>query len=124
MKTAVIFPGQGSQKIGMGKELALSSPEAKEIFDRVDEALGEDLSGLIWEGDIKTLTETRNAQPALMTTSIAILAALEARGFNSDKDVDFMAGHSLGEYTALCASNSLSLEDTAKLLRILSLIHI
>ncbi|MEE2774814.1 MAG: ACP S-malonyltransferase [Pseudomonadota bacterium] len=118
MKTAIVFPGQGSQTVGMGKDLAFSYPEAKEIFERVDEALSENLSGLIWEGDIEKLTETQNAQPALMATSMAILASIKVHGFKIEENVQFVAGHSLGEYSALCASESISLEDTAKLLRV------
>lgn len=112
---AFVFPGQGAQTIGMGRELAEAYPAAKAVFDEVDEALGEDLSGLIWNGDIETLTLTRNAQPALMATSIAALRALEAEGF-SITDADFVAGHSLGEYSALCAAGAISLSDTARLL--------
>lgn len=114
---AFVFPGQGAQTIGMGRELAEAYPAAKAVFDEVDEALGENLSGLIWSGDIETLTLTRNAQPALMATSIAALRALEAEGF-SITDADFVAGHSLGEYSALCASGAISLSDTARLLSI------
>ena len=114
---AFVFPGQGAQTIGMGRELAEAYPAAKAVFDEVDEALGENLSGLIWSGDIETLTLTRNAQPALMATSIAALRALEAEGF-SITDADFVAGHSLGEYSALCASGAISLSDTARLLKL------
>ncbi len=114
---AFVFPGQGAQTIGMGRELAEAYPAAKAVFDEVAEALGENLSGLIWSGDIETLTLTRNAQPALMATSIAALRALEAEGF-SITDADFVAGHSLGEYSALCASGAISLSDTARLLSI------
>ena len=114
---AFVFPGQGAQTIGMGRELAEAYPAAKAVFDEVDEALGENLSGLIWSGDIETLTLTRNAQPALMATSIAALRALEAEGF-SITDADFVAGHSLGEYSALCAAGAISLSDTARLLSI------
>ncbi|MBV0890620.1 ACP S-malonyltransferase [Paracoccus sp. Z118] len=112
---AFVFPGQGAQTIGMGRELAESYPAAKAVFDEVDEALGENLSALIWDGDIETLTLTRNAQPALMATSIAALRALEAEGF-SITDAGFVAGHSLGEYSALCAAGAISLSDTARLL--------
>ncbi|WP_409567711.1 ACP S-malonyltransferase, partial [Paracoccus sp. (in: a-proteobacteria)] len=92
---AFVFPGQGAQVVGMGRELAEAYPAAREVFAEVDEALGESLSDLIWNGDIETLTLTRNAQPALMATSIAALRALEAEGFGIG-DADFVAGHSLG----------------------------
>ncbi len=114
---AFVFPGQGAQVIGMGRELAEAYPAARAVFAEVDEALGENLSDLIWNGDIETLTLTQNAQPALMATSIAAFRALEAEGFGI-KDADFVAGHSLGEYSALCASGALTLADTARLLRL------
>ena len=114
---AFVFPGQGAQAVGMGQELAAAYPAAREVFDRVDEALGEKLSDLIWNGDIETLTLTQNAQPALMATSMAAFRALESEGI-SITDANFVAGHSLGEYSALCAAGSLSLEDTARLLRL------
>lgn len=114
---AFVFPGQGAQVIGMGRELAETYPASREVFAEVDEALGEKLSDLIWNGDIETLTLTQNAQPALMATSIAAMRALEAEGF-SINDADFVAGHSLGEYSALCAAGSLSLADTSRLLRL------
>ncbi|MBR9865309.1 MAG: ACP S-malonyltransferase [Rhodobacteraceae bacterium] len=117
MTRAFVFPGQGAQTIGMGKAFADAYPAAKAVFDEVDEALGESLSGLIWEGDIETLTLTQNAQPALMATSMAAMAALEAEGV-SVTAASYVAGHSLGEYSALCAAGSLSLADTARLLRI------
>jgi [acyl-carrier-protein] S-malonyltransferase len=117
MSRAFVFPGQGAQTIGMGRALAEAYAPAKAVFDAVDEALGERLSALIWEGDIETLTLTENAQPALMATSMAALAALEAEGIGMDH-VAFVAGHSLGEYSALCAAGALSLADTARLLRI------
>ncbi len=117
MTRAFLFPGQGAQTIGMGKGLADAYPAAKEVFDRVDEALGEKLSALIWDGDIAELTLTHNAQPALMATSIAAMAALEAEGVTIEA-ARFVAGHSLGEYSALCAAGALTLEDTARLLRI------
>ena len=97
MTRAFVFPGQGAQTIGMGKALAEAYPASKAVFDEVDEALGENLSGLIWEGDIETLTMTANAQPALMATSLAAMRALEAEGV-SVTDAAFVAGHSLGEY--------------------------
>ncbi len=114
---AFVFPGQGAQTIGMGRALAESCPAAKAVFDEVDAALGEDLSALIWEGDIDTLTLTRNAQPALMATSVAAMRALEAEGI-AVTSAAFVAGHSLGEYSALCAAGALNLGDTARLLRI------
>ncbi|MBC7478621.1 MAG: ACP S-malonyltransferase [Pseudorhodobacter sp.] len=117
MSRAFVFPGQGAQTIGMGRALAAAYPAAKAVFDEVDEALGEHLSALIWEGSIEDLTLTQNAQPALMATSIAALRALEAEGVGLD-GVSFVAGHSLGEYSALCAVGSLDLSDTARLLRI------
>ncbi|WP_128253800.1 ACP S-malonyltransferase [Falsirhodobacter deserti] len=113
---AFVFPGQGAQTIGMGRALADAYPEARAVFEEVDEALQEKLSALIWDGDIETLTLTLNAQPALMATSIAAMRALEAEGIGM-ADADFVAGHSLGEYSALCAAGSLSLTDTARLLR-------
>ncbi len=113
---AFVFPGQGAQTIGMGKALAEAYPAAKAVFDEVDEALGESLSGLIWEGEIETLTLTQNAQPALMATSLAAMRALEAEGVTIEA-ADFVAGHSLGEYSALAAAGALSISDTARLLR-------
>ena len=117
MSRAYVFPGQGAQTIGMGKALAESYPAARAVFDEVDEALGEKLSAVIWAGDIETLTLTANAQPALMATSIAALRALEAEGLGIGQAA-FVAGHSLGEYSALCASGAIGLADTARLLRI------
>ena len=113
---AFVFPGQGAQTIGMGKALADAYPAAKAVFDEVDAALGQDLSGLIWDGDIADLTLTANAQPALMATSMAAMRALEAEGVTIDMAA-FVAGHSLGEYSALAASGALSIGDTARLLR-------
>lgn len=117
MTRAFVFPGQGAQTIGMGRALAEAYPAAKAVFDEVDEALGQDLSGLIWSGTIEELTLTANAQPALMATSIAALRAMEAEGFGLEL-ASFVAGHSLGEYSALCAAGALSLSDTARLLRL------
>ena len=116
MSRAFVFPGQGAQSIGMGKALAEAYPAARAVFDEVDEALGEKLSALIWEGDQDALTLTQNAQPALMATSIAGLRALEAEGIGMDT-VAYVAGHSLGEYSALAAASALSVADTARLLR-------
>ncbi|MGR3453619.1 ACP S-malonyltransferase [Pseudooceanicola sp.] len=117
MSRAFVFPGQGAQTIGMGKALAEAYPEARAIFDEVDEALGEKLSALIWEGEQDDLTLTRNAQPALMATSLAAFRALEAEGVKIT-DAAFVAGHSLGEYSALAAAGALSVADAARLLRI------
>lgn len=114
---AFVFPGQGAQAIGMGKDLAEAYPAAKAIFDEVDDALGEKLSALIWDGDIAELTLTKNAQPALMATSLAAMRALEAEGVTI-ADASYVAGHSLGEYSALAAAGAFSVSDTARLLRI------
>ena len=114
---AFVFPGQGAQSIGMGQALAGAYPAAKDVFDEVDEALGEKLSDMIWQGDIADLTLTRNAQPALMATSLAAMRALEAEGVTLEA-ASFVAGHSLGEYSALAAAGALSVADTARLLRI------
>ncbi|WP_371153661.1 ACP S-malonyltransferase [Jannaschia sp. 2305UL9-9] len=118
MTRAFVFPGQGAQTIGMGRDLAETYPAARAVFDAVDTALGEDLSGLIWSGEAADLQLTRNAQPALMATSIAALRALEAEGVEVARDAAFVAGHSLGEYTALVAAGALDLGDAARLLRI------
>lgn len=114
---AFVFPGQGAQTIGMGRDLAQAYPAARAVFAEVDEALGENLSGLIWEGAIEDLTLTANAQPALMATSMAAMAAMAAEGV-AVTDAAYVAGHSLGEYSALCAAGALSLADAARLLRI------
>jgi [acyl-carrier-protein] S-malonyltransferase len=117
-KFAFIFPGQGSQHIGMGRALADAFPAAAEVFARVDEALGQDLSGLMWSGDEAELTLTANAQPALMTVSLAAIAALR-EGFDLDVGrATSVAGHSLGEYAALAAAGSIRLEDCARILRL------
>lgn len=118
MAIAFTFPGQGSQAVGMGKELADAFPEARAVFDEVDEALGEKLTAIMWEGPEETLTLTANAQPALMAVSMAIMRVLEARGFSLGEKVDYVAGHSLGEYSALCAAGMFTIADTARLLRI------
>ncbi|MGE0753636.1 MAG: ACP S-malonyltransferase [Alphaproteobacteria bacterium] len=119
MKTALLFPGQGSQAVGMGKELAAQFDVARKVFDEVDAALNQKLSALMFEGPSENLTLTENAQPAIMATSIAALRVLEQeKGFNVASDASFVAGHSLGEYSALCAAGALSLADTAKLLRL------
>ena len=118
MKVAFTFPGQGSQSVGMGKELADGFAEARAVFDEVDEALGEKLSDIMWNGPEETLTLTANAQPALMAVSIATIRVMQARGFDLTSKVAYVAGHSLGEYSALCAAGTFSLADTARLLRI------
>ncbi len=117
MAFAFIFPGQGSQAVGMGKELADAFPAAKAVFDEVDAALGEKLSDLIWGGPIETLTLTANAQPALMAVSLAAVRALEAGFGIKVSQAAYVAGHSLGEYSALAAAGSLSITDAARLLR-------
>jgi [acyl-carrier-protein] S-malonyltransferase len=119
MKKALLFPGQGSQVVGMGKDMAQQFSAAREVFEEVDAALGEKLSTLIFEGPQDQLTLTQNAQPAIMATSIAVLRVLEKeRGFHVAQQAVYVAGHSLGEYSALCAAGALSLSDTARLLRV------
>ncbi|MAS05400.1 MAG: [acyl-carrier-protein] S-malonyltransferase [Ahrensia sp.] len=118
MTTAFTFPGQGSQAVGMGKELADAFPEARDVFAEVDEALGEKLSTVMWEGPEEKLTLTANAQPALMAVSVAVMRVLEAKGFRLADKASHVAGHSLGEYSAHCAAGTFSLADTARLLRI------
>src|SRR3984957_9590565 len=118
MTAAFTFPGQGSQAVGMGKALADAFPAARAVFDEVDAALGEKLTATIWEGPAEKLELTENAQPALMAVSIATLRVLESEaGFSVGRDAAFVAGHSLGEYSALAAAGSLSISDTARLLR-------
>ncbi|SFZ80864.1 [Acyl-carrier-protein] S-malonyltransferase [Devosia enhydra] len=117
-KTAFTCPGQGSQAVGMGKDLADRFPEARAVFDEVDDALGEKLSTLMFEGPDETLRLTENAQPALMAVSVAVVRVLEAHGVRLADTADYVAGHSLGEYSALCAAGSFSLIDAARLLRI------
>ena len=119
MTTAIIFPGQGSQAVGMGRDLHDAFPSARAVFQEVDEALGESLSGLMFEGDESQLTLTRNAQPALMAVSLAVIRTLEAEGaWRLAERAAFVAGHSLGEYTALAAAGCLALDDAARLLRL------
>ena len=115
---AFIFPGQGSQEIGMGKALADAFPAARAVFAEVDDALGQNLSKLMWDGDIAELTLTANTQPALMAHSVAAMRALEAASGLSAANARFVAGHSLGEYSALASAGAISLADTARLLRI------
>ena len=117
MNVTMVFPGQGAQILGMGKEFAKNFATSREVFEEVDDALGQKLSAIVWGDCQDTLNLTANAQPALMATSMAILRAAESEGLNWSK-ISLLAGHSLGEYTAYCAAQSLSLADTAKLLRI------
>lgn len=119
MSIAFVFPGQGSQDVGMGKALADNFAAAREVFDEVDDALGEKLSTIMWDGPKETLTLTANAQPALMAVSMAVMRVLEReKGFKLADKVKFVAGHSLGEYSALAAAGAFSLADTARLLRL------
>src|ERR1700690_2740637 len=118
MAVAFVFPGQGSQTVGMGKALAASFPPARQGFDEVDEALGSRLSAIVFEGPAETLTLTENAQPALMAVSLATLRVLEQEaGLDLKRDAQFVAGHSLGEYSALAAAGAFTVADTARLLR-------
>lgn len=118
MSVAFTFPGQGSQAVGMGKDLADNFAEASAVFEEVDEALGQKLSDIMWNGPEETLTLTANAQPALMAVSMAVIRVLEAKGLDLKTKVAYVAGHSLGEYSALCAAGTFSIADTARLLRI------
>src|ERR1700743_60044 len=119
MTVAFVFPGQGSQTVGMGKALADAFAPARQVFDEVDAALGEKLSDTIWNGPAETLTLTENAQPALMAVSLAAMRGLEVEaGVDLGRDATFVAGHSLGEYSALAAAGALSIADAAPLLRI------
>ncbi|HEV7981308.1 MAG TPA: ACP S-malonyltransferase [Xanthobacteraceae bacterium] len=119
MAAAFVFPGQGSQSVGMGRALARAFPAARRVFDEVDEALGERLSAVIWEGPAERLTLTENAQPALMAVSLAAMRVLETEaGIALSRAAAYVAGHSLGEYSALAAAGSLSIADSARLLRI------
>lgn len=118
MAVALVFPGQGSQTAGMGKALSDSFAPARQVFEEVDTALGEKLSTVIFEGPQDTLTLTQNAQPALMAVSLAVLRVLETEaGFNLARDAKYVAGHSLGEYSALAAAGAFTIADTARLLR-------
>ncbi|MBX4336174.1 ACP S-malonyltransferase [Bartonella raoultii] len=118
MVPAFIFPGQGSQLVGMGKALTEQFVAARLVFEEVDDALGEKLSDIIFKGPADVLMLTKNAQPALMAVSMAVIRVMEQLGLNIKEKVKFVAGHSLGEYSALCAAGTFSLTDTAKLLRI------
>lgn len=117
MVCAFTFPGQGSQTVGMGKALSDQFSEARSVFEEVDDALGEKLSSVMFEGPEDVLTLTANAQPALMAVSMAVIRVLEKNGLDLKNKVSFVAGHSLGEYSALCAAGTFSLADTARLLR-------
>jgi [acyl-carrier-protein] S-malonyltransferase len=119
MAIAFVFPGQGSQDVGMGRDLAQTYASAREVFDEVDDALGHKLSQIMWEGPKETLTLTENAQPALMAVSMAVMRVLEREhGFKLQDKVKFVAGHSLGEYSALAAAGAFSLADAARLLKL------
>jgi len=119
MSIALVFPGQGSQAVGMGRALAENFPAARQAFDEIDAALGEKLTTVMWEGPGETLTLTENAQPALLAVSLAALRVLESEaGFDIKRDAAFVAGHSLGEYSALAAGGSLDPADAARLVRI------
>ena len=118
MTVALTFPGQGSQSVGMGKELADAFPSARRVFAEVDDALGENLSATMWDGPADTLTLTQNAQPALMAVSMAVVAVMEQEfDVRVAATAQYVAGHSLGEYSALAAAGTFSLADTARLLR-------
>jgi [acyl-carrier-protein] S-malonyltransferase len=119
MSIALVFPGQGSQAVGMGRALAENFPAARQAFDEIDAALGEKLTSIMWEGPAETLTLTENAQPALLAASVAALRALESEaGFDLKRDAVYVAGHSLGEYSALAAAGAIEPADAARLVRI------
>lgn len=118
MARAFVFPGQGSQAVGMGKDLGEAYAVARAVYQEVDDALGQNLSGLMFEGPSDDLTLTENAQPALMAVSMAVIRVLESQGFDLKAAGQFVAGHSLGEYSALCAAGALSVADTARLLKV------
>jgi [acyl-carrier-protein] S-malonyltransferase len=117
MSIAFIFPGQGSQAVGMGAELAKAYPQARAVFDEVDAALKQNLSSLMWDGPESELTLTENAQPALMAVSLAAMRVLAEKGLKLPDRIAYVAGHSLGEYSALAAAGALNLADTARLLK-------
>src|SRR5216684_3518772 len=118
MSRAFVFPGQGSQAVGMGSDLAKAFATARDVFQEVDEALKQNLSRLMWEGPESDLVLTENAQPAIMAASLAIIRTLQRdAGFDLAKHARLVAGHSLGEYTALCAAGAFTLADTARLLK-------
>src|ERR1700758_4124453 len=119
MKRAFVFPGQGSQAVGMGRVLAVAFAPARQVFQEVDDALSQNLSRLMFEGPESELTLTENAQPALLAVSLAVIRVLEAEGgFALTRHADFVAGHSLGEYSALAAAGAVGIEDGARLLRL------
>src|SRR5580704_2570662 len=118
MTRAFIFPGQGSQAVGMGKALADAFAPARAVFQEVDDALSQKLSKLMWEGPESDLTLTENAQPAIMAASLAVIAVLKDGGLDFSRHVRLVSGHSLGEYSALCAAGAFSLADAARLLKI------
>jgi [acyl-carrier-protein] S-malonyltransferase len=119
MSIALVFPGQGSQAVGMGRALAENFPAARQAFDQIDAALGEKLTTIMWEGPAETLTLTENAQPALLAVSVAALRVLASEaGFDVQRDAAYVAGHSLGEYSALAAAGSLDPADAARLVRL------
>jgi [acyl-carrier-protein] S-malonyltransferase len=119
MTIAFLFPGQGSQAVGMGAELAANFASARTVFDEVDAALGQKLSEIMFQGPIETLTLTENAQPALMAVSLAVIRVLEKeKGYNLSQSAKFVAGHSLGEYSALAAAGAFSIADAARLLKL------
>ena len=113
-----VLPGQGSQAVGMGAELAKAYASARAVFEEVDAALGQELSQIMFSGPLETLTLTENAQPALMAVSLAVMHVLEEKGFHLADKVKYVAGHSLGEYSALAAAGSISVADAARLLKI------
>ena len=119
MSLALMFPGQGSQAVGMGRDLAEAFPAARAVFQEVDEALGQKLSEIMWQGPQETLTLTENAQPALMAHSMAVIRVLQAeKGLDLAKHISFVAGHSLGEYSALAAAGAFTIGDAARLLKL------
>ena len=118
MTRAFLFPGQGSQVVGMGKALADAFAPARAVFEEVDDALSQRLSKIMWEGPESDLTLTENAQPAIMAASLAMIAVLKDGGFDIASHARLVAGHSLGEYSALCAAGAFTLGDAARLLKI------